>query len=445
MGDPATKLTVVRNAAEDGFISAWAARRDALPGDATVAKARTEAMARFEAHGLPNRRVEEWKYTDLRAAIKEALPLSDDDDASVQAVETAIAPLLATGAARMTLVDGHYAPNLSNPETAGDAVLVTPLASALEDDAFAAAHAHLPTVPQHDTTVALNTALMTDGVAIHVQATPERPLHIVHVMKAGTPALAVTRNVLSVADGVSVTLIETYVSLEEAGAQVNSVTQVGVGANANVRHVKLQAENRDSTHLASWVVDLAASANYQAVQMTIGGALTRNQVYLTFNGPDAEAHINGAYLQRGNQHCDTTLVIDHIHPGCTSRETFKGVLDDQARGVFQGKIMVKPEAQKTDGKQMAQALLLSEEAEFDSKPELEIFADDVVCGHGSTSGAIDDELLFYLRARGIPEKKARALLVQAFVGEALELIEDEEELHGALMALAAEWLDPKST
>ncbi|MEL7543941.1 MAG: Fe-S cluster assembly protein SufD [Pseudomonadota bacterium] len=445
MGKPATKLTVVRNAAEEGFISTWAEQHDALPGNATVAKVRADAMARFEAHGLPNRRVEEWKYTDLRAAIKEALPLSTEDDAAVQAVEAAIAPLLATGAARMTLVDGHYAPHLSNPETAGDAVMVTPLASALDDDCFADMHAVLPTVPSHDTTVALNTALMSDGVAMHVQATPERPLHIVHVMKAGSPSQAITRNVLSVADGVSVTLIETYVSLEDAPAQVNTVTHVGVGANANVRHVKLQAENTDTTHLATWVVDLAGSASYHAVQMTTGGALTRNQVYLTFNGPDAEAHINGAYLQRGTQHCDTTLVIDHIHPGCTSRETFKGVLDDQARGVFQGKIMVKPEAQKTDGKQMAQALLLSEEAEFDSKPELEIFADDVVCGHGSTSGAIDEDLLFYLRARGIPEKKARALLIQAFVAEALELIEDEEDLHAALMGMAAEWLDPEQS
>jgi Fe-S cluster assembly protein SufD len=167
--------------------------------------------------------------------------------------------------------------------------------------------------------------------------------------------------------------------------------------------------------------------------------VARSQVYLRFAGEGSAADISGAFLLRGQQHGDTTLLVEHRVPQCTSRELFKCVLDDEARGVFQGKIIVSPGAQKTDGKQMSGALLLSEGAEFDSKPELEIFADDVVCGHGATSGQINDDLLFYLEARGVPEAQARALLIQAFVGEALEKI-DDEALRDALSRASAEWL-----
>ena len=173
--------------------------------------------------------------------------------------------------------------------------------------------------------------------------------------------------------------------------------------------------------------------------MNTGAALARNQIYVRFDGEGAATDISGATLAQGSQHCDTTLVVEHNVPACESRELFKLVLNDEARGVFQGKIIVTPDAQKTDGKQMSQALLLSETAEFDSKPELEIYADDVVCGHGATSGQIDEDLLFYLRARGLPEAQARALLIQAFVGETFEAL-DDEVIGDAFAEVAADWL-----
>jgi len=171
----------------------------------------------------------------------------------------------------------------------------------------------------------------------------------------------------------------------------------------------------------------------------LGAALARNQVYVGFDGEGSSADVSGACLARDRQHCDTTLVVEHRVPSCASRELFKLVLDDEARGIFQGKVVVAPDAQKSDGKQMAQALLLSETAEFDSKPELEIFADDVVCGHGATSGQIDEDLLFYLESRGLPEPEARAMLIQAFVGEAFEVV-DNEVLREAFNAASAAWL-----
>jgi Fe-S cluster assembly protein SufD len=184
---------------------------------------------------------------------------------------------------------------------------------------------------------------------------------------------------------------------------------------------------------------LGTDAHYRAFQLTAATGLVRNGVFALIQGEGAKIDISGAFLGRGSEHIDTTLIVDHAEPGGESRELFKGVLADRARGVFQGKVIVRPDAQKTDGKQMAQVLLLSPEAEFDSKPELEIFADDVVCGHGSTSGQIDEDLLFYLEARGIPEAEARALLIQAFIGEALERVE-HAELRDALSRASAEWL-----
>jgi Fe-S cluster assembly protein SufD len=292
--------------------------------------------------------------------------------------------------------------------------------------------------------VALNTALMTGGAAIRIGAemTLDKPIHLVELDGKGDPATTVTRNVVIAEPGSSATLIESFAGLGMRGLQRNAVTEIRVGDKAALRHVKLERDGEDALHLSTALIELAGDARYDAFQFSTGASLSRSQGYLAFMGEHSAADISGAFLMRGQQHCDTTLLVEHRVPHCLSRELFKGVLDNEARGVFQGKIIVSPGAQKTDGKQMAGALLLSELAEFDSKPELEIFADDVVCGHGSTSGQIDEELLFYLEARGIPEAEARALLIQAFVGEALEKVEDEA-LRDALAHASAAWLGVK--
>jgi FeS assembly protein SufD len=292
-----------------------------------------------------------------------------------------------------------------------------------------------------DAVVALNTALMTGGAALRVGdgVTLDKPIHIIQLDGTGEPASIFTRILVIAEPGSAITLVESYASLGLRGLQRNAVTELRIGAKAAVDHIKLEREGDDAIHLGTALVEIGADARYQAFQFSTGASVTRNQTYARFTGEGSALDISGAFLMRGRQHCDTTLLVEHAVPRCTSRELFKGVLDGEARGVFQGKIIVAPDAQKTDGKQMAQALLLSETAEFDSKPELEIFADDVVCGHGSTSGQIDEELLFYLEARGIPEDEARALLIQAFVGEALERIE-HEGLREAFSASSAEWL-----
>ncbi len=267
----------------------------------------------------------------------------------------------------------------------------------------------------------------------------EDPLQIIHVAVA-SQASAFTRSHVRIGNGARATLIESFVAAGAArGYQVHDAVVVSVGDKAELTHVRLMADAPDAVNITSDIITIGAKSKLNLFNMTRGGAVSRFQGFIKMAGEGSELSVNGVNLLKGTQHGDTTLVVDHAVPHCTSREIFRAVLDDRAHSVFQGRIIVRPDAQKTDGKMMTRALLLSDEAEADNKPELEIFADDVTCGHGATSGALDDSLLFYLRARGLPEKEAQALLIQAFVGEAIEQIGNDElaricELSGAALA-----------
>ncbi len=342
----------------------------------------------------------------------------------------------------MVIVNGHYRPELSDVSGLDSKVEIQSMS-----DALAAPTDWLRETlgqvnrEESDTVVALNTALMSGGVIVRVAdgAVLDKPLHLVHVAAAKDPASLATRNLVSIGDGAKATLFESYVSNSDTPVQRNSVTELVAGDASEVHHIKLQNEITQSAHFTTWMTRLGAGVTYRAFQFSIGAALARNQLFIRFAGEGSVSHVSSAVLGRGSQHNDTTMVIDHAVPECESREFCKLVLDDDARGIIQCKVNVHRDAQKSDGHQMAQALLLSETAEFDSKPELEIFADDVVCGHGSTSGQVDEELMFYLRARGIPEPQARALLIAAFIGEALEKIE-QESLRENFLELASVWL-----
>ena len=435
-----------RTKAEQGYLDLFEAAENALPGarDPFVSELRAKAIEAYGRQGLPHRRIEAWKYTDLRARLTDVNPLGKADGAAAgnaelnRALGAEIANLPAY---RLVVVEGDLRADLSDLaglKAAG--VEAISLSRALEKPPSWLKEALGHVNPRDDDAVlALNTALMTGGVAMRVRegVILDKAIHLIEIDGEGDPASTFTRNVVVAEPGSSATVIESFASLRSL--QRNAATELKLGAKAAVKHVKVQRESADAFHLSTWLVELGPDARYDAFQFSVGAALARNQLYVRFAGEGAAVDISGAFLLRDRQHCDTTLLVEHRVPRCLSREFFKGVLDGDARGVFQGKIIVSPGAQKTDGKQMAGALLLSETAEFDSKPELEIFADDVVCGHGSTSGQIDDELLFYLEARGIPEAEARALLVQAFVGEAIERIEDEA-LREALGNASAAWL-----
>jgi Fe-S cluster assembly protein SufD len=432
-------VALTRTKAEQAFPEMFETVAAKLPGSAAVAEARKAAIGTFVGLGLPHRRLEEWKYTDLRAAVKDVRPLALGDATPVSRpqVDASLEALAELDGHRLTFVNGTYRPDLSDAKAKG--IAVASLAAELQESDQAAGEESVGArEPGQEAVDALNTAFMTDGAVVRIadKAKLAKPLLLVFLRAGREPRLVTVRNVVRVGAGAQATIVEAHVALPGAATgQANALTSIEVGESASVLHAKLTLEGAGTTHLASWRATLGAEAIYRIFQLTAGTGLVRNHVAPTFAGEGARFDFAGCFLGRDAEHIDTTMVVDHAVPGGTSRELMKGVLAGRARGVFQGKVIVRPDAQKTDGKQMAQALMLSEEAEFDSKPELEIFADDVVCGHGSTAAQLDDDLLFYLRSRGVPLAQARALLVESFVGEAFDKI-DDERLREALLAIA---------
>jgi Fe-S cluster assembly protein SufD len=434
----------VKTDAEQALLEAYAAAKAKLPGDGKVAALRDAAMRRFEADGLPNRRIEEWKYTDLRALLREARPLAGAPDAAALAHARDAGRIVGDiEARRVVFVDGVFVPEMSDLGSLSPGLAVRPLTTALASgDPLVATHLGKVVPSEDDSAVALNTALMRDGAVVHVarNSTVERPIHLVFA-SGEKPSSVFARSIVVIEPGARVMLVESHEAA--AGYQVNAALELLVGDGAHVDHIKITGGSDDGVHVSTMMAACGAQARFNQFTFNVGGGIVRNQLFVRFDGEGTLAGIRGASLLKGKQHADTTLVADHRVGGCQSRELFSTVLDGESRGVFQGKIIVRPKAQKTDAKMMTRALLLSEEAEADNKPELEIFADDVQCGHGATSGALDGDLKFYLLARGIPEPEAEALLVQAFVGEAIEGIE-HAGLRDALIEHVAAWLKARA-
>ena len=420
----------------------FAAVRDRLPGTGKVAEARQRAFEAYARAGLPHRRLEDWKYTDLRALMREVLPLAATPDAAALArAKKALASLKTVDACRLVLIDGVLAPSLSNLGALEAGVRVQALREVLEDAGNEARADLLDSGEVSGPMIALNAAMATDGVVIAIAdaTTLAKPLHVVHVATRSSAA-AYTRSFLRLGNGAHGTLLESFVAAEGATSyQTSDTITVWLGDDAELQHVRLMADASDAVNISTAIFTVGAKARLNTFNQTSGGVLSRYQGYLTFAGEGAEVDANGVNLLNGRQHADTTLFLDHAVPNCASREIFRSVVDDRAHSVFQGRIIVRPDAQKTDAKMMTRALLLSDEAEADNKPELEIFADDVTCGHGATTGALDESLLFYLRARGLSEKEAQALLIQAFVGEAIESIASNG-LRELAIATAQRWL-----
>ena len=374
--------------------------------------------------------------------MREAKPLAAPPDAAAKArAKDAGSVLSDIDSRRLVFVDGALCARTVGCERAG-AGIFDPLDGAGAGERRCAGERRLgKVVPTDDAAVALNTAFMGDGVVIHVAAGAaiERPIHLVFASTGDKPAALFTRSLVVVEKGARVMLVESHEGAAGRDYQVNTALELAVADNAHVDHIKITREGDKALHISSLMADVGAHARFNTFLFTTGGAVTRNQLFLRFAGEETIASIRGATLLKGKQHADITMVVDHAAVGCQSREVFKTVFDEQSRGIFQGKIIVQPDAQKTDAKMASHGLMLSEEAEVDNKPELEIYADDVQCGHGATAGDLDEDLLFYLRARGIPRAEAEALLIQAFVGDAIEGIE-HAGLREALIESVQAWL-----
>ncbi len=394
--------------------------------DSWLASKREAASASFAKTGLPHRRMEDWKYTDLRNEIAEALP-------AASAIDVASGASAFEGT-EARLGNGFWAGSDAMPQ----GVEILSLSEALTKQVdWVKPHLGTAKAPEGHPMLALNTALMRDGAVLRIAKNTKLDAPII-ISHQGQGARQIMRHLVVVEEGVEATLIEVHQGGDEA-QQVQQTTEIFVGANAKLTHIRMQDAGSRTAHLATDLVEVARDATYRGFVLTTGSELARQESFIEFTGPGAEAHISGAYLLSGQQHSDVTTRIHHAVPHCTSREVFKGVIADEARGVFQGKVIVAEGAQKTDGHQLNKTLLLSPKAEIDAKPELEIYADDVKCSHGATSGQLDAGQMFYLRARGIPEDQARGLLIESFMSEALDEVEDDA-IREILTAHVAKWL-----
>ncbi|MCP8940288.1 Fe-S cluster assembly protein SufD [Alsobacter sp. SYSU M60028] len=434
-------VTPIRTAAETALAELFPAVKGRLPGDATIAGQRAEAFKSFVDAGLPHRRIEAYKYTDLRALLRDVPPLATEPSAdAVEAARQWADPFAGVDALRFTIVDGHVVAGLSDFKLLPDGVEAWPLAAALSAGPVASGLMGRVAPAKSDPVLALNAALMTDGLVVRVRkdVALDRPILVRFLAASGAPSLIVTRILLVVEDGARATLIESH---EGAGVahHANTAVEISCGDDAIVHHLRANASGQAGVDLSTLGVDVGGRCAFTSVAMVTAPSLSRHQIFVRCTGEHSTVTLGGGALLKNRQHADTTLVVDHAVPDCVSRELYKTVLDDEATGVFQGKIIVQQPAQKTDGKMMSQAVLLADGPTMNNKPELEIFADDVQCAHGATCGALDDDLLFYLRARGLPKPEAEALMLRAFVGEALELVDDEaarERLDG----MVAAWL-----
>ncbi len=345
------------------------------------------------------------------------------------------------GACRIVFVNGAFARGASDLTTVPAGVRIEQLGTALASGNPLLDRMGTLQPARYDGALALNTAMLREGLVIHVEAGAKvtTPIHIAHVFTADEPLATFTRLLVVVEEGAEAVLIESHQGRNGVAYQANGAGELFVADGAHVDFIRVQEEGDAALHLGTLMVELGRDVNFHAFQLASGAATARLSLYGHFAGQNTHAGIRGVNLMKGRQHGDVTMLLDHAVPHCESRELFKTVLKDEAHGVFQGKIVVRPDAQKTDGRMMSQALLLGEAAEMDNKPELEIFADDVQCGHGATAGALDDDLLFYLLSRGVPRAEAEAMLVQAFVGEAVEYVE-QEAVRTALIARMGTWL-----
>lgn len=391
-------------------------------------KAAAGALARV---GLPTPHIEAWHYTNLRALagrVFSAPVQRVDETAAKKALETLLTEERGLDALpRLVLVNGQFSPSLSS-DSLPDGVSFTSFAQSSDFGTQAS--------PDREAMVALNTALAGDGVQVSVKAGVQAGRIVLASLAVGAEKDVSfhPRHTITLEEDAALSVIELTASADASASYLhNPVLLCTVAERARLTHTKIQQEAEKAVHLATVYADVASRGAYDSFTLGLGSFLSRHEVHATMHGDHAAVHVNGAQLLGDEQVGDLTSVITHGAPDCISRQTVRNVLTDKARAVFQGKVLVERVAQKTDGYQMNQALLLSPHAEIDAKPELEIYADDVRCSHGATVGALDDDQLFYLRSRGVPDARARQMLVEAFLVETVDLVEDEVT-HGVLMS-----------
>jgi Fe-S cluster assembly protein SufD len=400
----------------DNYLSSFERVNGSVP--AWLTTLRRDAMRRFADQGFPSTRLEDWKYTDVT-------PIANLPFRPAAALPVHVAPEVIEAASfgvgtRLVFVNGRYLPELSSTAALPAGTRVTSLAAVLaREPELIEAHLARYANAGHGFT-ALNTAFIQDGAVVYLpkRAVVPEPIHLLFISQPnGEPVVSHPRILIVAGDESQATVVETYVGSGPGVYFTNALTEIVLGANAEIAHYKLQRESEQAFHVATTEARQGAGSRLRSYAVSLGGALVRSDINTLLDAEGCECSLDGLYLLTGTQHVDHHTSIDHRRPRCTSRELYKGVLDGKSRGVFNGKVYVRPHAQQSDAGQVNKNLLLSDDATIDTKPQLEIFADDVKCSHGATIGRLDDEALFYLRSRGIDAAAARSLLIAAFANE----------------------------
>ncbi|GHC19720.1 Fe-S cluster assembly protein SufD [Aidingimonas halophila] len=410
---------------EQTFLDKLQARNAVRGDEPTWITARRQAgAARFEAVGFPHKRVEDWKYTDIRSISRGDFELTDNAEFSPA---TAAALTLPIDALRLTFVDGVFSRSLSDLNSLPEGVSIEPLSQALEanHEAVGGALGRLAGIDFSPFT-ALNTAFTEEGAVIRLAAgtVVDKPIIVQFLSRANDRPVMSHPRVLVEAGGRSeATVIEHHAGEAEAANFTNLVSEIMLDRGAILSYYKLQEAPVGDLHISSLHAEQGRDSRFTSFNLTLGGALVRNDLVADLNAEGAETQYNGLFFVRGRQHVDNHTLVNHNAPRTYSNESYKGILDDRARGVFNGKVMVKRDSQQIEAYQNNANLLLSDRAEIDTKPELEIYADDVKCSHGATTGQLDEEAVYALRTRGIDEQMARGLLTLAFAGEVMEQVQ----------------------
>jgi Fe-S cluster assembly protein SufD len=436
-------MTTAVNSIQDVYLQQYRALEARIAGKdaAWLTALRGDAMRSFAELGFPTTRMEDWKYTSVAAIAGEAFRPGSPDLSRADEATLKQSPFFDLGCSRLVFVNGHFSKEFSSLAGLPARIRVSNIKDALAAGA-APLEEHLgrhADSSRHGF-VALNTALLEDGVYVEIPkgSVVESPIQILYVStSAAEPQFTHPRNLVVAAQESQAGIIEIHLGLGENANFANAVTEIVAGENSSLDYVKVQRESSSAFHVATAIAHQARSSTVATNFIDFGAQLGREDLVTILDGEGAEAHLNGLYVTTGNQLIDNHTVIDHAKPHCASREFYKGVLDGKSTGVFNGKIIVRKDAQKTDSKQSDKNLLLSEDAVINTKPQLEIFADDVKCTHGATIGQIDTESIFYLRSRGIGLEDARKLLIVAFANEIIDRVKFQplrERLNAELLA-----------
>jgi Fe-S cluster assembly protein SufD len=384
--------------------------------------ARRHALERFQSLGFPTTRDEEWRFTSV-APIAEMAFSIPGETADTATLDLGGVAWPGPVASELVFVNGHHVPALSRHGALPDGARVESLASSLTEHRGIDSHLSTPTPFERHPFVALNTAFLDEGAYIELPSgvVLKQPIHLIFLTAPTVPpAMTHPRVVVIMGDSSSASLVETYAGVAGAPYFTNAFTHVVLGENASLTHDRVQDESGEAFHVGAVHVGARRSASYTSHSISLGGRLVRNDLVASLMGEGVDCTLNGLYCADSQRLVDNHTTIDHAQPHCASRELYKGILADRAHGVFNGKIIVRPDAQKTDAKQTNRALLLSEDARINTKPQLEIFANDVKCTHGAAVGQLDEEALFYLRSRGVGDAAARHLLIRAFAADVLD-------------------------